>query len=169
MKKNERQWKIWRTISFPTGLRTADDFDDALLEGGFKIGSGALDILKKSVFTVAASAKETKLNLFKVTVAEFGFKNGAPRDQVYKRAKELGFEPCPPEVGPQLRLQCQNQSGGDGILVAIEPIVDSDGYLKVFHLSCHDSGLWLHDYWGDPGRFWHSDFQVVFCRPCKQS
>ena len=165
VKETERQLKVWKTIKLGTGLKTADDFRRALKDDGFNISDWASDILGKPAFK--AADEDTEVDLVKVTVAELGFKNGARHNQIYERAKELGLGLCPPEVGPQLRLQYQDQPNGEWILVAMEPIVDSDGYPYVFSVKHHDSGLWLSSRWGDPDDFWYPGHRWVFCRPCK--
>jgi len=165
VKETERQLKVWKTIKLGTDFRTADDFRKALKGNGFNIGDWANDILGKPAFMVAT--EETEVDLVKVTVAELGFKKGARRNQIYERARDLGLELCPPEVGPQLRLQYQDQPNGEWILVAMEPIVDSVGDPELFSVERDDSGLWLYSYWRNPVHFWNADRQWVFCRPCK--
>jgi hypothetical protein len=123
IKESEHEFKIWKTIKLGTGLKTADDFRRALAKGRFRLGDWASDIIGKPAFTVAA--EETEVDLVKVKVSELGFKNGARLDQIYERAKELGLVPCPAEVGPQLRLQYQDQPNDEWLLVAMEPILGS--------------------------------------------
>ena len=159
------KFKTWKTIKLGTGLKTADDFRKTLKDNGFNISDSASDILRKPAFT--AAVEETEIDLVKVTVGELGFKKGARRDQIYERAKELGLELCPLEVGPQLRLQYQDQPNGEWILVAMEPIFDSDGSPWLFFVERGDSGRWLSGSWGDPGGFWRADDQWAFCRPRK--
>jgi hypothetical protein len=164
IKQAKRKFKIWKTIKLGTG-KTADDFRQVLNVGEFRLSEWASDILGKRDFTIVA--EETEVDLVKVTVAELGFKKGARRDQIYARAKELGLELCPPEVGPQLRLQYQDQPNGEWILVAMEPIIGSGGYPLVFYVERPASGLWLLSIWGHPDLFWSAGSQWVFCRPRK--
>jgi len=159
------KFEIWKTIKLGTGLKTADDFRKAIKNGGMKISNWADDILGKSGFTVITG--ETEVDLIKVTVAELGFKEGARRDQIYERAKELGLELCPPEVGPQLRMQYRDQPNGEWILIGMEPIRDSDGVLFVFDVVRSGSGLWLYGHYDYPGCVWHADGQWVFVRSRK--
>jgi len=159
------EFPIWKTIKLGTGLKVAEDFRHALSDGGFRLSDWANGILGKPAFT--AAAEETEVDLIKVTVAELGFKKGARRDQIYERAKELGLELCSPEVGPQLRLQYHDQPNGEWILVAMEPIIGSDGGPDVFYVERLDSGLWLDSNWSNPDDFWNADNQWVFCLPCK--
>ncbi len=165
VKETEHEFDIWKTIKLGTGPKTADDFRKVLKDNGFKISGWASDILGKHDFTVAP--EETELDLVKVTVDELGFKKGARRNQIYERAKELGLELCPPEVGPQLRLQYQDQPNGEWVLVAMESIIASDGIPRVFRVEGDDSELWLISYWSNPDNFWDAGHQWVFCRPRK--
>ena len=157
------EFPIWKTIKLGTGLKSTDDSRKSIKKNGMKISDWASDILGKPTFTTAA--QETELDLVKVTVAELGFKKGARREQIYIRAKELGLELCPSEVGPQLRLQYQDQPNGEWLLIAMEPITGSDGGLGVFSVERGGSGLWLRSDYGGPGNFWHPDAQWVFVRP----
>ena len=158
------RFNVWKTIKLGTGLKTAEEFRRVLRDGEFRLSDWASDILGKPAFK--AADEETEVDLVKVTVAELGFKKGARRNQIYERARDLGLELCPPEVGPQLRLQYQDQPNGEWILVAMEPIVDSDGGPELFSVGRSDSELWLSSYWSSPGDFWYADGRWVFC-PCK--
>ena len=153
---------IWKTLKLGTGLRTADDFRSALKRGGNRISDWANDILGKPAFKAATEA--TEVDMVKVTVAELGFKNGATRRDIYQRAKEFGLELCPAEVGPQLRLQYQDQSLNEWLVIAMEPISDSDGDLSVFVVERLGDGRWLHGGRGHPDRSWDSGNQFVFLR-----
>ena len=162
----EQVFQIWKTIKLgATGLKTAEDFRCALRDGNFRLSDWALDILAKPAFAVAT--EETTVDLVRVNVAELGFKKGARRDQIYDRARELGLELCPAEVGPQLRLQHKDQPSGEWLVIGMEPITDSVGYLHVFNVARGDSGLWLIADCGHPAHVWDADNHWVFCRPRK--
>ncbi|MFA4999001.1 MAG: hypothetical protein WC514_03200 [Candidatus Paceibacterota bacterium] len=159
------RFNIWKTIKLGTGLKTADDFRKSLKDNGFNIGDWANNILGKPSFKTVT--EETEVDLVKVTVADLGFKKGARRDQIYDRAKDLGLELCPPEVGPQLRLQYRDQPNGEWALIGMELITGSGGGLGVFGVGCDYSGLWLIGGWGFPGGVWGPDCLWVFCLPRK--
>jgi len=161
----QKIFKVWRTIKLGTGLKTADDFRKSLKANGMNVGDRASDILEKPDFTSAVG--ETEVDLVRVTVAGLGFKQGARRDQIYERARELGLELCPPEVGPQLRLQYKDQPIGEWLLIAMEPCTDSVGRLLVFHVEHDDNGLWLDGNYGGPAHFWRPENPWVFVRPRK--
>jgi hypothetical protein len=159
-KKVSNQFKIWKTIKLGTGHQTADDFRKALKKAGRRIGDWANGILGKPAFT--AATEETEVNLVNISVAELSFPNGATRKEIYEKAQKMGLSLCPPEVGPQLRLQYKDQPNGEWLLIGMEPITVSGGGLRVFGVERDDSGLWLRSYCGDPDRFCHGDFRWVF-------
>lgn len=156
-------WKTWKKIKLGTGLKDADDFRKALKKADCNIGDWGNDILGKPAFTV--SPKETEVELVVVSVAELGFKDGATRADIYKRANELGLDLCPNEVGPQLRLQYKDQPKGEWLLIGMEPITDSGGDLRVFSVWRGGGGKqWLLGGDGGPGSFWSAGRRWVFLR-----
>ena len=160
------EFKVFKTIKLGIpGLKTADDFRKSLKDNGFKVGDWANDILGKPAFTVAT--EETELDLVVVSVSELGFKKGATREQIYARAKERGLDLCPAEVGPQLRLQYTDQPNGEWLVIAMEPIRDSDGSLGLFGVEHAGHGLWLSGYYDDSDNVWGAYDQWVFARSRK--
>ena len=154
--------KIFKTINLGTGLKTADDFRKSLWDSGNKVSSEANGILGNSAFTVAV--KKIKIDLAIKSVDELGFKDGATRQKIYGRANELGLDLCPAEVGPQLRLQYKDQPEEEHLIVAMNPIADSDGALELFLVERDDSGLWLDSYYDFPGYIWYAAIRCVFAR-----
>jgi len=155
----------WKTIKLGTGLKTADDFRKAIKDRGMKINDWANDILGKPQFTVAT--EETEVDLVVISVAELGFKDGAKLKDIYARVKELGIEPCPNEVGPQLRLQYADQPEGEWLIIGMEPIAGSGGGLELFSVWRDGSGLWLRGDCDSPDYVWDGDCRFVFVRPRK--
>jgi hypothetical protein len=97
-----------------------------------------------------------------MSVAGLGFEEETRYDAICERAKERGFELCPPEVGPQLRLQYKDQPSGEWLAIAMEAISISDGDLNVFHVEHDGDGLWLCSFYGGPGDLWYPDYRFVF-------
>lgn len=157
------EFKVWRTIRLGDG-KTVADFRNDLRRGNLRLGTWASDIIEKPAFTTATEETEVDVDLVRVTVAELGFKKDARRHQIYERAKELGLELCPAEVGPQLRLQYQDQPNREQILIGMEPFIVLDGSPRAFGVERLDSELWLSAYYGSPGRVWDADSQWVFVR-----
>lgn len=157
------QFPTWRTVNLGTH-KTVDELKTAVKAAGHNISDWANDILGKPAFTISKEAK-SELELVKLSVAELGFKNGATRKDIYARAIELGLALCPNEVGPQLRLKYDGQPKGEWILVAMEPISDSDGDPNVFHVKRDDDGKsWLYASYDYPDHVWDGSYVWVFAR-----
>ena len=60
----------------------------------------------------------------------------------------------PAEVGPQLRLAYSDQSMGEWMVMATEPIHGPDGDLRVFRVARSWDARWLGTSYGDPGFEW---------------
>jgi hypothetical protein len=124
------------------------------------IGDWASDILNKTKL----SKSKQSLDLVVRSVKELGFPNGAQYKDICKAAESQGLDLCPAEAGPQLRLQYPDQPNGEWLVIAMEPIKDSDGDLSLFRVRCFGGGPWLFADYGEPDRFWHTDDRFVFVR-----
>jgi hypothetical protein len=152
---------IWKSLTIGTGLTDANAFRIAHKRANCRIGDYADQLLGK----ITIAKEPIALDLVRVSVAELGFKDGAYLKDIYARAQqELGLMLCPAEVGPQLRLAYLDQPLGEWLAVAMEPVADSDGNLRVFGVEQDDGGLWLHAYWGGSSGFWSPDYRLVFVR-----
>lgn len=152
----------FKTIRLGTGLKTADDFFKSIKDNGCLISTWTIDILGEDAFT--AATEEIEVELVVASVAELGFKDGAKCSTIYQRAQQLGLDLCPAEVGPQLRLQYADQPRNEWLLIAMEPITDSVGNLRVFNVEHDDCGPIICNEVGNPDEFWRGDFRWVFVR-----
>lgn len=105
------------------------------------------------------SPEEAKL--IRLRVGDLGFPGGATTDQIFAKAQELGLELCPPEVGPQFRLQYVNQPMNEYVYVGMKQISDSGGYPHVFDVGRRDGGSWLSSDWAGPADQWDADNEFV--------
>jgi hypothetical protein len=101
----------------------------------FIYNSPAFEVLKKP----------ERINLIRLTVEDLGFDKDATVDQIYQRAKKLGLELCPPEVGIYLRLNFAKafkrwQSFDDYSKIAMEPIVGPHYEPIAFNVNRDDDG-----------------------------
>jgi hypothetical protein len=154
--------KRFRTIQLGI-YRDANRLRRALKERGFRIGPRADDILAKPAFTV--STDKAEVDLMVISPAELGFSDGASYKDICTRAIELGLELCPAEVGPQLRLQFDDQPWGDWLRIAMQPIEGSDGHFGIFAVGRDYVTPCLRG--GDDGRpetFWPAHERFVFMR-----
>ena len=142
------------------GGKTKDQLKKKLEEKNIIISGYADDLLKSRDFTV--SNKIYRANLISLTVKELGLEEGATTDRIYEQAKELGLDLCPVEVGPQLRLQ---DTGKEGMLIAMKQIADCDDSPDVFNLHRLDDRLELDVSHAYPASSWSSGHQFIFlCR-----
>jgi hypothetical protein len=153
---------VWKTIQLGTHANNKA-LRQAVIEAGFRISDWADSILIKKT---AVATEPTEANLVIVTAAELGFPDGATREKIYDKAISMGFELCPAEVGPQLRLQypADEQPMNEWLLVAMEPIKASDGSLGVFDVERDGGGAWLGSLSGDPGGVWGASLRWLFRR-----
>ncbi len=156
------KFPIWKIVKLGTGLKTADDFRRAFKNLCLKIGESANDILGRAAFCVSKNKKE--VNLVIVSPADLGFKSNTTRSSIYKRAKELDLELCPPEVGPQLRLQYKNQPSGEYLNIAMLAILGEKNSARAFGIERDGNTLILHGNNGNPESVWGVNSKWIFVR-----
>lgn len=142
------------------GGKSKEQLKQELESNGINISSYANDLLKSRDFTTLPNSQN--LSLVKLKVSDLGFNNYATTDQLFAKARELGLDLCPAEVGPNLRLKDKDQPMDDWYYVGMKPIADSDGNPHVFELGRDTSGLWLRERWAEPGDTWDPEARVCF-------
>lgn len=125
------------------------------------------------------TTSDTKYSLHTVelTVVALGFPDGATTVQIFTRARELGLELCPLELGPHLRLEYLDQPEGfagnpiqrhqapsGSITIASEILTEDDDFPKGFYLRRIDDALWLRGYIADHLHVWNPDDHFIFCQ-----
>jgi len=144
LERNKERFPIWRTIQIGR-FKTAKKIKQALDAGGFHVDSPAEGVLKKIPFLGVPS----EIELVRIEFSDLDFDSGATLRKIYDKAAELGLDPCPAEVGPELRLQYLDQPMGEWLGIAMNPISDSKRLLSVFTLG-HGIGLVLQTGFGAP-------------------
>ena len=149
-------WKIIRI-----GGTAKAELQKRLKKEKFYLSDYAPDIMGKDAFKTLSEKED--VSLVRLSVAELGFKNPATYDEIVSRAKDLGLDLCPAEVGPHLRLNETDQPLGDYYWVAMEPIVFSYGHRHVFCVGRNDDGeRWLSaDFVAIDDR-WNLAYRFVF-------
>ena len=160
-KVEKRTFAVWKTLKLGVH-KTPDAYEKALDDAGFRISDYARQILK----IISVSQAEVELDLVMVMPAELGLKDPTYQ-QICGQAEELGFEKCPREVGPALRLAYQDQPKGEWLRVAMEPETGSDGGLGVFDVGRDGDGQWLDASWFGPRGAWSGGYLFLFVRPRK--
>ena len=137
--------------------KSPQEYEEELIKQGYQIGDYAKQILKK----VETLKQKEDADLVSFSVAQLGFPSGATLKQIYDKAKELGLELCPPQVGPELRLSYTDQFMNEYLVVAMDPINDSEGSPGLLSVGRSSVGEWL-GYDGRVGSEWDGDGRFVF-------
>jgi hypothetical protein len=162
------QFKFLMTIRLGTGLKTTDDFCQAITDAGGRFSDWAKDIMGKPDFANSVSPCPVELDLYTATTEEIlgeKGKSGSLSDIYAGIADRLGGELLPAEAGPQSRLQYLDQPDDELLLIAMEPIKDSGGDFDVFGVRRDDNDLWLNSYYNYSDSVWSPDTRWVFSRP----
>ena len=112
--------------------------------------------------------KSDLVDLVRLKVSDLGFSGATNIQDIYIKAAELGLELCPPEVGPQLRLNYdqvfkREQPKGEWFYIGMKPVSDSDGYPYVFYVDRNNDGRrWLYNHWAKPGHKWFPEDELCF-------
>ena len=129
-----------------------------------RTGVHADAILKSREFSL--STNETEINLVIASVADLGFSDeGAALPAIYARARTLGLELCPAEVGPLLRLRYLNQPVGEWLRIAMTPIVTNEGIAADFTVANGGTGPMLLGGEVRADSIMPAVIQFVFMRP----
>lgn len=137
--------------------KSSEEMRQALLAKGCQISNLGGDILNR--ITLVSAPME--IEVIEATNAELGYPNGCTVAQTCEAGLKLGWELCEHEVGPECLLQDLDLPNGS---VAMKPIADSDGRLRVFGVEHDDDGRWLSGYYGHPDYFYYGDDVWLFRR-----
>ena len=152
-----------KTIKLGTGLKTKDDFVRAIEDRGGEVNKVARGMMAKKEFGV--SEKEVSVNIFLLPIKVMGLNFGHnDLTQIFNRAKKRGLELCPPEIGPQLRLQYQEKSPIELCKIGMDPISDVLDEPKIFRLHLSWGKYWLDGYDSYPNAGFSGDDVFVFIR-----
>src|SRR5262249_12605071 len=133
-------FQIWRKITLST-YKGVDAYRRELDSAGIKIGDAADEILGRPTFSYGTM--KTDVELLLVSAADLGADTDSSLAADYKRARQVGVELCPVEVGPKLRLDYRNQPLGEALDIAMEPIATYSGHSTILTLVNWGTGLAL--------------------------
>src|SRR5258708_39595388 len=121
------------------------------------------DIILSPDFIVNSEGQPEEEILIVGTIGSFmGSDKVVTTDDLYKKIEELGLKLCSSRIGPELRLQYQDQPYGEYLYIGMKQIADSGGDLGIFRLYHGDDRLWLDDRWVLPGHEWGPVDAFVF-------
>ena len=153
---------IWRTVALGT-YKTIDALRDALDAERIQVGDRADEILGRPAFNLSKIRRDARLVV--LAVSDLGFEEGASLADIYARARQLGFELCPAEVGPRLRLQYLNQPLGEFLHIAMAPIARYGGEPTDLTVANGGAGLILIAGDAHPDFIMPSTMRFVFIGP----
>jgi len=129
-----------------------------------KVGLGANKILGNSAFVLSRTKKDVTLTI--ATVADLGFGDeGASLSAIYIRARQLGVELCPAELGPLLRLRYLSQPVGEWLHIGMTPIPTGADSLLDFTVANGGTGPMLLGGNAKPDLLMPSQIKFVFILP----
>jgi hypothetical protein len=159
---------VKRTIE--AGGVTKQELFQRLLQASILMNEYGERLFADDLFTV--SAERYRVETVELTVADLGFQQGAPLDQIFQRAGELGLSLCPLELGPHMRLQYLDQPEGlsgqrhqapsGSITIASAVIRDDHDFPKGFYLRSMEAALWLRGYIADYLHIWNPNDYFIF-------
>jgi hypothetical protein len=156
-----------KTITLGTGLKTADEFRKAFKKAKCHVGPWGNQILGQCAFS--AATEQINIHLVVISGVNLGLEYDPTTKDVYIQARSFGLNLCPAEVGPQLRLQYPDQPSGERLLIAMEPIIDSEGHRSIFTVGRSKTFLsderWLRASYGHPFYLRRSSDLFVFSLP----
>jgi hypothetical protein len=172
-----RETLVWKTITVggskgvnavrkamettPRPIEIGDDADEILGRPAFPFIKKPveLDLVVLSIFELGFGDQDARNDV------ELGTSAGVSLHDIYARALSLGFELCPAEVGPALRLQYLDQPNGEFLQIAMNPVARYTGELIRFRVARAGAGLLLLGSDGDPATTVPGAFRFVFVRP----
>jgi hypothetical protein len=169
--------RIWKTITVggssgvnavrvametaPCPMLIGDDADEVLGRPAFPFGRKPveLDLVVVSVFQLGLGDQASRNDVELSSAVEVSLRD------VYARAVALGFELCPAEVGPALRLEYLDQPLGEFLRIAMTPVARYTGELVDFTVGNGGAGLLLVGGNGDLAATVPGAVRFVFVRP----
>lgn len=140
------EFPIWKTIRLSTGLNDATGFLAALCAGkcGLINEDDVTAMLHSEDYAKSLTPARApfEVDLVKVSLEMLQL-DVADVQQVMAKALAHGLSLCLAEVGPQLRLQYDDQPNGEWLCVAMKPLAGRDGKNRAFSVIRNYQGKWL--------------------------
>ena len=168
---------VWKTITVG-GSKGVNAIREAIDNAPCRmvIGEEADEILGRPTFPFIKTPVE--VDLVVLSVFQLGFGDQVTGDDIlpgagvevslrdiYARALAIGFELCPAEVGPALRLSYLDQPVGEFLHIAMKPVARYTGELVNFTVGSGGAELLLVGGNGDPDVMYPGVVRFVFVRP----
>lgn len=150
-----------RFDSVTIGGKDLNQLQRELSESKINVSSSAEHMMRTGLSLTAGKGQD--LDIVRLKVGDLGLPDDYPTtDKIFKKAKDLGLELCPPDLGPNYRLQYKDQPMNEWFSIGMESISDSYGGPDVFRLEHIANGLWLRGSWAGPGNECRPRLEFVF-------
>ena len=150
-----------RFDSVTVGRKDLNQLQRELSENKINVSSYAEYMMRTGLSLTARQGQN--LDIVRLKVDDLGLPDDYPTtDKLFKKAKELGLELCPPDLGPNYRLQYKDQPMNEWFSIGMKPIAVSAGLPRVFYLKRITHGLWLRSSWAEPDYRWDPEAWVCF-------
>src|SRR3990167_588170 len=100
--------------------KTKEELMKAMRNGGNFVSPRAKELISSPDFTI--SSEEREVELVQVTPRDLGLRGAQNYDAICAAARAAGYDYCPAEVGPALRLAYTDQLVWEWITIGMEPI-----------------------------------------------
>lgn len=145
-------------------LKTVAELRQAVIAADCQISGWADGIVNQPAFKAGIVQVEEDVEFIFASNAELGYPQGCTRAQTYEAGLKLGWKLCFPSDAIEIRRHYLDQPNGEYILIAMEPIADSDGCLSVFGVARLVGDRWLDASDSRPGRVWGAGARWAFRR-----
>lgn len=125
-------------ITLTIGGETHKELIETLLVDGYQVSSDARRLMENPKFVTLKDGR--RIYLIKTPLWAMGFTAEPQTDQIFARASDFGWFPCPAEGGPRLRIASNDQPFHEAIMIGMESINKDWSMFEVVH---DDDGLWL--------------------------
>ena len=140
-KKEKQKEKQEGIFYLSAEYRSGEEYLKALEEKGYKFTAPDMELYGEIAnieelltLTQFTNIPKEQIRLKKVTPEDLGFSEESTLEEILVAAKKHNLKPCPPWVGPQYRLECEDD---ENAIIGMEPLVDSYGNEYIFGVS-HD-------------------------------
>jgi hypothetical protein len=128
-----------------------------LASASVSLNAYAEQLFEAPEFTVSAYPRQ--IALITVSLSDLGLHSGGTLPDIFERASTHGYDLCPLEVAPHLRLEFLDQSPGPYLTIASpRPRPHDMDFPAGFYVRRLDDGLWLRGYRTDDDWVFPPDF-----------
>lgn len=126
--------KVWRQVTLTTKLgRYPAEFPELLEAKKIRVGNGSA-LMKQNAFVEVF--EEQTVDVVRVSVRELGGTNYTRYDEICEFANVHELDWCPPQLAPELLLQCPKATMGDeDLIMGMRSIRDGHGCPGIFKIN----------------------------------